>query len=115
MISSCADEGLSSPVRAKAAAAAPLSRPAAGEPISLALNLSQEMQQRGVERNVHTFSALMNVCIKAGQYQRALSVYEEMTAVGCRANIVTYNTLIDLLGKTGQWSEALAVLERQVP
>ena len=70
------------------------------------------MQERGVELNVHTFSALMNVCIKAGQYQRALSVYEEMTSVGCRPNIVTYNTLIDLLGKTGRWSEALAVLER---
>lgn len=36
------------------------------------------MRARGIERNVHTFSALMNVCIKCGQYKLALDVYREM-------------------------------------
>jgi pentatricopeptide repeat domain-containing protein 1 len=40
----------------------------------------QEMAERGIERNVHTFSALMNVCIKCGQYRRALDVYRDMQA-----------------------------------
>lgn len=40
----------------------------------------QEMRERGIERNVHTFSALMNVCIKCGQYKLALDVYRDMRA-----------------------------------
>ena len=36
------------------------------------------MRGRGIQRNVHTFSALMNVCIKCGQYRLALEVYREM-------------------------------------
>ena len=83
MISSCADEGASGRGGGKG-----ITLRAGESSISLALNLSREMQERGVERNVHTFSALMNVCIKAGQYQRALSEYEEMIEVGCRPNIV---------------------------
>lgn len=78
-----------------------------------ALNLSREMARRGIERNVHTFSALMNVCIKAGQYQTALDVYkDDMQASGCQPNVVTYNTLIDLYGKTGQWREAMHVMDK---
>lgn len=38
------------------------------------------MRERGIERNVHTFSALMNVCIKCGQYKLALEVYRDMQA-----------------------------------
>jgi pentatricopeptide repeat protein len=38
------------------------------------------MRDRGIERNVHTFSALMNVCIKCGQYKLALEVYRDMQA-----------------------------------
>ena len=78
-----------------------------------ALDLNQEMVERGITRNVHTFSALMNVCIKAGQYQTALDVYlNGMQASGCQPNVVTYNTLIDLHGKMGQWEEAIRVMDK---
>ncbi|GLC52282.1 hypothetical protein PLESTB_000604700 [Pleodorina starrii] len=80
--------------------------------MEVALALSREMVARGVPRNVHTFSALMNVCIKAGQHQAALDVWRELQDAGCRPNVVTYNTLIDAYGKTGQWTEALKVLAR---
>ncbi|KAG2441607.1 hypothetical protein HXX76_003227 [Chlamydomonas incerta] len=80
--------------------------------LDVALSLSREMVARGVPRNVHTFSALMNVCIKAGQHQAALDVWRELQEAGCRPNVVTYNTLIDVYGKTGQWAEALKVLAR---
>lgn len=75
-----------------------------------ALALMEEMRERGIERNVHTFSALMNVCIKCGQYKLALDVYRDMRAAGCPPNVVTWNTLIDVYGKSGQWEEALSVL-----
>ena len=81
--------------------------------LQTALDLSEEMTQKGIARNVHTFSALMNVCIKAGQYQRALEVYTiDMQAERCMPNVVTYNTLIDLYGKTGQCGEAARVLDK---
>ncbi|KAI7843156.1 hypothetical protein COHA_003140, partial [Chlorella ohadii] len=76
-----------------------------------ALGLVQEMQERGIPCNVHTYSALMNVAIKCGQYRLALDVYRDMRAAGCPANVVTFNTLCDVYGKSGQWEEALAVLE----
>lgn len=40
----------------------------------------QEMQERGIPCNVHTYSALMNVAIKCGQYRLALDVYRDMRA-----------------------------------
>ncbi|GIL48197.1 hypothetical protein Vafri_4883 [Volvox africanus] len=80
--------------------------------MDVALALNREMVARGVPRNVHTFSALMNVCIKAGQHQAALDVWRELQEAGCQPNVVTYNTLIDAYGKTGQWAEALKVLAR---
>ena len=35
-----------------------------------ALSLSEQMRSKSLERNVHTYSALMNVCIKSGQLQQ---------------------------------------------
>ncbi len=55
--------------------------------LDVALGLSAEMAARGVPRNVHTFSALMNVAIKAGQYGAALEVWREMEKARCRANV----------------------------
>ncbi|BDA45635.1 probable pentatricopeptide repeat-containing protein At2g31400, chloplastic at N-terminal half [Coccomyxa sp. Obi] len=77
-----------------------------------ALELSADMQRRGVQRNVHTHSALMNVCIKCGQLKLALDVWEDMQRDGIVPNVVTYNTLIDVYGKLGQWEQALQVLRR---
>ncbi|GAX81604.1 hypothetical protein CEUSTIGMA_g9032.t1 [Chlamydomonas eustigma] len=80
--------------------------------VELARQLCREMLERGIERNVHTYSALMNVLIKAGRLQDALNVYcIDMQKSNVQPNLVTYNTLIDCYGKTGQWGEALQVLE----
>lgn len=38
------------------------------------------MQERDIPCNVHTYSALMNVAIKCGQYRLALDVYRDMRA-----------------------------------
>ncbi len=53
-----------------------------------ALELSADMQRRGVARNVHTHSALMNVCIKCGQLKLALEVWEDMQRDGIAPNVV---------------------------
>ena len=38
------------------------------------------MRTRGIPCNVHTFSALMNVCIKANEPELALDVYQQLQA-----------------------------------
>jgi pentatricopeptide repeat domain-containing protein 1 len=53
-----------------------------------ALELAGDMQRRGIARNVHTHSALMNVCIKCGQLKAALDAWEAMQADGCAPNVV---------------------------
>ena len=75
-----------------------------------ALELANEMRTRNIERNVHTYTALMNVCIKCGRCPVALDTYHHMRSDGCMPNVVTYNTLIDVYGKMGQWELAVKVL-----
>jgi pentatricopeptide repeat domain-containing protein 1 len=78
--------------------------------VDRAMELLEEMRQRGVERNVHTYTALMNVCIKCGKLPAALDIFTAMKSEGCTPNVVTYNTLIDVHGKLGQWDRAVGVL-----
>jgi pentatricopeptide repeat domain-containing protein 1 len=78
--------------------------------VDRAMELLEEMRQRGVERNVHTYTALMNVCIKCGKLPAALDIFAAMKGEGCTPNVVTYNTLIDVYGKLGQWDRAVSVL-----
>ena len=60
-----------------------------------ATSLFSEMVRCGVERNVHTYTALMNVCIKCQNCAKALETYNTMRQSGCFPNVVTYNTLIE--------------------
>lgn len=48
--------------------------------LGLALELIGEMRGRGVPRNVHTYSALMNTCIKNGELELALDVFSQLQA-----------------------------------
>jgi pentatricopeptide repeat protein len=46
-----------------------------------AMGLVAEMRALGVERNVHTYTALMNVCIKCQECGEALKIFEHMRDV----------------------------------
>ena len=72
-----------------------------------ATQLFSEMARCGVERNVHTYTALMNVCIKCQNCPRALETYNTMRQSGCFPNVVTYNTLIECAAAP-PWSTLLA-------
>ena len=63
--------------------------------VDRAMDLAKEMRVRNVERNVHTYTALMNVCIKCGNCPLALDTYHHMRQDGTYPNVVTYNTLIE--------------------
>lgn len=48
----------------------------------------------GCERSVITYSALINACEKASQWELALQLFERMQQEGIAPNTVTYNSLI---------------------
>jgi pentatricopeptide repeat protein len=50
-----------------------------------ALELVHEMRQRNVSPNTHTYSSMLNVCVKAGELDLALDVFNQ---VGWQAAIV---------------------------
>jgi pentatricopeptide repeat domain-containing protein 1 len=50
--------------------------------------------REGCERSVITYSALINACEKAGQWELALQLFERMQQEGIAPNTVTYNSLI---------------------
>lgn len=50
--------------------------------------------REGCERSVITYSALINACEKAGQWDLALQLFERMQQEGIAPNTVTYNSLI---------------------
>lgn len=47
--------------------------------LDTALALMEEMRSRNVQPNTHTYSSLLNVCVKAGQLNMALGVYNEVS------------------------------------
>lgn len=47
------------------------------------------MKSKGIERNVHTYTALMNVCIKCSKHALALETYKLMRQDKCTPNVVT--------------------------
>ncbi len=47
------------------------------------------MKSKGIERNVHTYTALMNVCIKCSKHSLALDTYRLMRQDKCIPNVVS--------------------------
>jgi pentatricopeptide repeat protein len=53
--------------------------------LDTALALIEEMRSRNIQPNTHTYSSLLNVCVKAGQLNMALGVYNEVRVTSaCR-------------------------------
>ncbi len=46
--------------------------------LRVAMELMAEMRSRAILANVHTYSAMMNVCIKCGEVDTALDVYRQL-------------------------------------
>ena len=62
--------------------------------VEAALQIFDDMRERGCERNVITYSSLISACEKAGQWQLAVRLFDDMHRDGCRPNVVTYNALL---------------------
>lgn len=69
--------------------------------LDTALALMEEMRSRNIQANTHTFSSLLNVCVKAGQLNMALGVYNEVRrCTTCQALVVA---VIDICATLSCW------------
>jgi pentatricopeptide repeat domain-containing protein 1 len=68
-------------------------RPKLPSPRPLRLRFRPQVRE-GCERSVITYSALINACEKASQWELALQLFERMQQEGIAPNTVTYNSLI---------------------
>jgi len=76
-----------------------------------ALELMNEMRQRGVEPNVITYSAAISACEMGSQWERALELLKVMKQRGVEPNVVTYNACIQALVAAGNIDEAFVLLQ----
>jgi pentatricopeptide repeat protein len=68
------------------------------------------MRSRGIQVNNHTYSALLNICVKTNELDLALDVFQQLLAEGLTPNIVTYNILLEVYAKQGMWQQAVQTL-----
>ena len=59
-----------------------------------ALQLSDEMQQQGLQPNVITYSAVVSACGKCEIPERALQLFDEMQQQGLEPNVIIYTAVI---------------------
>ena len=69
------------------------------------------MAARGAAPDTVAYTAVMDCCGKAGQWEVALSLLQEMKDAGPVPDRMTYNTAMDACAKGGQWQRALEILQ----
>lgn len=80
--------------------------------MGIALGVWQWMDQAGIEKNVFHYNALISVCEKVKDNQRALRLLDEMEERKISKNEVTFSAAISACEKCGQWREAMNLLDR---
>jgi pentatricopeptide repeat protein len=69
------------------------------------------MKAAGLQPDTFTYSSLISVCEKSGQWEKALDIFGWMSMAKVKANVVTYGSLIAACEKGGQWELALEVFQ----
>ncbi|CAL9048466.1 unnamed protein product [Musa banksii] len=58
----------------------------------------EEMDRKGVEKDLHSYSIYMDILSKAGKPWKAVKLYKEMKKKGFLLDVVAYNTVIQAIG-----------------
>merc|ERR1712070_203271 len=69
--------------------------------------LFEEMQGRGVQPNIITWSAAISACEKGAQWERALELFEEMQQRGVEPNVITWSAAISACQQSGSLNQAI--------
>ena len=72
---------------------------------------AQRVEREGVVPNVITYCALISVCEKSAEAERALQVFDGMQREGVVPNVITDSALISVCEKSGEPERALEVLD----
>jgi len=75
------------------------------------LQLFAEMQRRGLEADVITFSAVISACEKGKQPEQALQLFEEMRRRVLEPDVITFSAVISAREKGKQPEQALQFFE----
>lgn len=71
----------------------------------------KRMVDRGVDRDVVSWTTAIKACLEAGDWAKALQFLGDMQEDGVEPNEITYATAIHVLGQAGRWEEALKLLD----
>lgn len=58
----------------------------------------EEMDKRGVEKDLHSYSIYMDIQCKSGKPWKAVKLFKEMKSKGIKLDVVAYNTIIRAIG-----------------
>ncbi|KAH0993727.1 hypothetical protein GBA52_005210 [Prunus armeniaca] len=58
----------------------------------------EEMDRRGVRKDLHSYSIYMDILCKSGKPWKAVKLYKEMKNKGIKLDVVAYNTVIRAIG-----------------
>ena len=72
-----------------------------------AIELLDEMTERGIEPDVISYSAAISACEKGGEWQRALELLDAIRRRGLAPNVISYSAAISACEKGGEWRRAL--------
>eukprot|EP00954_Amorphochlora_amoebiformis_P013907 1091431-Amorphochlora_amoeboformis.AAC.2 len=73
-----------------------------------AIGLLEEMETRGINGDVYTFSTIITACVKARKPKAAKKVFTAMRSHGVTPNEVTLTAMIPVYAGSGDWKTALA-------
>lgn len=78
--------------------------------LGAALKAFARLERRGLKPTVHTYSSMVNACVRCGECARAEQFVEQMRARGVPPNEVTYTALIKGLCNADRLRDAVALL-----
>lgn len=81
--------------------------------LSKALKVFNSLEKRGIQGDVHTFTNVINACVRCGDLPRARAVYDSMRQAGITPNIITVTTLLKGLCEAGDVRGARALLDSE--
>ncbi|OMP01476.1 hypothetical protein COLO4_11833 [Corchorus olitorius] len=58
----------------------------------------EEMDKKGVKKDLHSYSIYMDIMCKSGKPWKAVKLYKEMKKKGIKLDVVAYNTVIRAIG-----------------
>lgn len=73
--------------------------------------LYEELQQRGLQPDSYTLSALVTACERVGDWRHALHLFNDFSQRGVGVVSNNYNSLMYALATAGQWEKVCLCLK----